>query len=289
MSLSAHVERLLGVPVIGWRPVDRGGWSVAVRGVARLADGRTVFAKLGDVPDTAAAIRAECDVYPRLSGPFVPRLLAADPAVPALVIEDLSGATWPPPWTPELLAQLERLFAELAGTPAPAGLPRLADRVREMGAWELVAADPAPLLATGLVSAAWLDGALPALLEAQASAPTAGDRLLHLDVRSDNLCFRDGRALLVDWNHATVGDPRWDRLLMVHTIEMEGGPPVRELAPDPEPGVVTWMAGFLAVRAGLPAPEGAPRVRGFQRAQLDVLLPWTAELLGLSADFGREW
>jgi hypothetical protein len=281
MNLSEHVERLLGVPVTSWRPVVGGGWSASVRGIAGLADGRTVFAKLGDLPETAAAIRAESRIYPLLSGPFVPRLVAADPSVPLLVVEDLSGATWPPPWTPELLAGLDRLFAELAETRAPAGLPALAERIREIGAWELVAADPAPFLRAGLAPAAWLDRALPALLEAQAAVPTAGDRLLHFDMRSDNLCFRDGRALLVDWNGAVAGDPRWDRLLMVQTIQMEGGPNVRELDPDPEPAILAWVAGYFAARAGLPPPRGAPRVRGFQRAQLEVVLPWAAEVLGL--------
>ena len=281
VNLRDHVERLVRVPVVGWRPVTGGGWTVTVRGVAQLANGRTVFAKLGDVPDTAAAVRAECSVYPLLSGPFVPRLVAADPSVPVLIIEDLSDAAWPPPWTQEHLTALEGLFEELAATRAPAGLPSLAARVPEIGAWDRVAADPAPLLSTGLAPAGWLDSALPVLLEAQLAAPTAGDRLLHFDVRSDNLCFRDGRALLVDWNQAMAGDPRWDRLLMVQTIQLEGGPSVRELAPDPELGILAWMAGYLAARAGLPPPHGAPRVRGFQRAQLEIVLPWAAEVLGL--------
>src|SRR5262249_38627697 len=98
-----HGEGLPGVPGGGGRAGGGGGSSGAVGGVAELADGRTVFAKLGDVPDPAAAIRAECAIYPRLSGPFVPRLVAADASVPVLVIEDLSDATWPPPWTPAAL------------------------------------------------------------------------------------------------------------------------------------------------------------------------------------------
>jgi hypothetical protein len=73
---------------------------------------------------------------------------------------------------------------------------------------------------------------------------------------------------------------------MLHTIEMEGGPPARTLAPDADPGIVAWLAGFFAARACLPPPEGAPRVRGFQRAQLRVVLPWAAELLDLPAPDG---
>jgi hypothetical protein len=34
----------------------------------------------------------------------------------------------------------------------------------------------------------------------------------------------------------------------------------------------------------LPAPPGAPRVRGFQRAQLEVALPWACRVLGLPVE-----
>lgn len=280
-ELSRHIERLLGRRVLGWRPVMQGGWTIARRGVFEVEGGETVFAKMGDVPDTVAAIRAECEVYPLLSGPFVPRLLYADPGVPILILEDLSAATWPPPWTPSLLSGLERLFAELAATVADPRLPTLTGRLREWGAWERIAADPTPLLASGVVSPAWLDRHLAALLDAERSASTEGDRLLHLDVRSDNLCFRGDRPLLVDWNHAVRGNPRWDRLLMLQTIQLEGGPRAEVLAPDADPAVVTWLAGFFAARVGLPPPEGAPGVRAFQKAQLDVVLPWACRLLDI--------
>ena len=62
---------------------------------------------------------------------------------------------------------------------------------------------------------------------------------------------------------------------------MEGGGTVDELLPDADPAIVAWLAGFFASRAGLPPPAGAPKVRGFQRAQLDVVLPWACRLLDL--------
>ena len=280
-DFTAHVERVLGRRVLDWRPVTGGGWSIARRGVFRLEGGESVFAKMGAEADTDAAIRTECAVYPLLSGPFVPRLLGADPAVPVLIIEDLSGAEWPPPWTSSGLVSLEALFAELGGTVASPELPSLSERLVQWPAWERVAADSGPLIASGVIGAAWLDRHLPALLDAQRGASTEGDRLLHLDIRSDNLCFRERRTLLVDWNHAVRGDPSWDRLLMLHTVEMEGGPAAQSQAPATDPGIVAWLAGFLAARVGLPPPAGAPRVRGFQRAQLDVLLPWSCRLLEL--------
>ena len=286
-ALARQVARLLGRQVRAVRYVKGGGWSIAQRAVCELDGGETVFAKMGNVPDTVDAIRTECAVYPLIDGPFVPRLLAADPAVPVLVIEDLSAATWPPPWTPALLAGLENLFAQLAATVADTRIPTLVERLRGWGAWERVAVDPSPLLASGAVEGAWLDKHLGVLLHVQALASADGDRLLHLDVRSDNLCFLDGGALLVDWNHAVRGDPRWDRLLMLQTIELEGGPRAEVQAPHADPAIVAWLAGFFAARVGLPAPEGAPRVRGFQRAQLDVVLPWACRLLHIPPPTAR--
>jgi hypothetical protein len=280
-DFAVQVERVLHRRVLHWRPVLGGGWSVARRGIFVLEGGQSVFAKMGAEADTAAAISSECAVYPLLAGPFVPRLLGADPDVPILIIEDLSAAEWPPPWTPQRLAGLHDLFGQLAATVADPRLPALASRLGEWGAWESVEADPAPLVGAAVVDLPWLERHLPALLHAQRRAGTAGDRLLHLDVRSDNLCFRDGHALLVDWNHAVRGDPRWDRLLMLQNVELEGGPAAAEQAPDADPGIVAWLAGFFAARVGLPPPQGAPRVRGFQLAQLEVVLPWCCRLLGI--------
>ena len=128
--LRREVARLLGTAVTGYRYTP-GGWSVSVRGVLTLADGRTVFAKLGDVPDTARAVRDEIAAC-RLLGrhPFMPRLLAEDSAVPLLVIEDLSRARRVPPWTAPTLDDFRRLCEELGATPAPPGLISLDTEVR---------------------------------------------------------------------------------------------------------------------------------------------------------------
>ena len=91
--------------------------------------------------------------------------------------------------------------------------------------WHDVRDDPGPLLATGVVDAPWLVAALPTLLEASDACPLDGDELLHLDVRSDNLCFRaDGSAVLVDWNLAVIGNARLDVAFWLPTLVSEGGP-----------------------------------------------------------------
>ena len=54
---------------------------------------------------------------------------------------------------------------------------------------------------------------------------SAGEAFLHLDVRSDNICIADGRAVLVDWNWASLGNPRVDLAFWLPSLSHEGGPP----------------------------------------------------------------
>lgn len=282
----ARAEALLGGEAAAWTRVENRIASPNERWLVRLGDGRSAFAKSGFDEQSAGWIRDEHRVYAAVEGSFMPRLLGfEDGGRPVLVIEDLSAATWPPPWTPELVAAAKRALAELAATAPPVGLPRLeADRERLADGWERVAADPEPFLSLGLCSPAWLAAALPALREATAAAPLAGEALLHVDVRSDNLCLRGGRVLLVDWNQAAVGNPLADAVFFAPSLAMEGGPPPEQLvAPGAAPELVALIAGFFACRAGLPAPDWGPHLRPLQRGQLEVALPWAVRELSLLA------
>src|SRR3954452_14282467 len=89
------LERLLGAPVVAERTVA-GGYTLARREVVTLADGRTAFVKTAVDDLTRGWLEAEQRIYAAVSGPFMPRVLAAEPGV--LVLEDLSDAHWPPPW-----------------------------------------------------------------------------------------------------------------------------------------------------------------------------------------------
>jgi hypothetical protein len=249
----------------------------------QLADGRRVFAKVA-LDDVAAGwLRAEHRVYAGVTGSFVPELVGwHDEEVTLLAIEDLTEAHWPPPWNEELvaavLAGLEELHAALPPTKTP-----LLESIRDQFAgWTLVAADPGPLLSTGVCSAVWLERALPLLLEAAATAPLDGNSLLHLDVRSDNLCFVDSRVKLVDWNLAHAGNPAIDVAFWLPSLALEGGPQPWEVLAGAGP-FASVVAGFFACRAGLEPPPGAPTVRDFQRRQLEVALPWAARELGLTS------
>ncbi|MEZ4240454.1 MAG: phosphotransferase [Myxococcota bacterium] len=87
----------------------------------------------------------------------------------------------------------------------------------------------------------------------------AGDALLHLDVRSDNLCLLPDRVVLVDWNHAVRGNPAVDLAFWAPSLRLEGGPAPEALVGDPS--LAALVAGFFAAHAGLPEIPHAPRVR----------------------------
>ena len=103
---------------------------------------------------------------------------------------------------------------------------------RLFGRWEKVAADPAPFLSLGLRDGAWLERRLPALIDAAEAAPVDGDACVHYDVRSDNMCFVGDRAVLVDWNWLSLGNPETDLAGWAPSLRLEGGPQPWELLPS---------------------------------------------------------
>lgn len=253
-----------------------------------LDDGRRVFVKLALDEVAAGWLRSEARVYGAVSTSFVPALVAWHDANDDtfLVLEDLTDAHWPPPWSSTQISLVLDTVDAVHATPPPSGLPLLDNMRDHLDGWPTVAADTEPLHATGLCSVEWLERALPALAEASAGATLAGDALVHLDVRSDNLCFRDDRVVLVDWNFACVGNPLIDAVAWLPSLRLEGGPEPWEIVPDSR-GLAPLIAGYFAARAGLPPPQTAPKVREIQRRQLEVALPWAARELGLSLELAR--
>jgi len=287
-SPAAELEQLLGLRAARWDRVESGGYGrVNAHWRVRFDDGGSVFVKQALDSDAAVWLRKERLVYERVAGLFMPAYFGAYDSGQCffLVLEDLGAAEWPPPWTRERIDAVLSALEALRATPPPAGLGFLADRRDSIVGWPGVREDPEPLLSTGLCSRRWLEEALPALLSACDDAELGGNDLLHLDVRSDNLCFKGTDAVLVDWNLACVGNGRFDAAFWLPSLRLEGGPEPWEVLPDAGP-LAAAVAGFFAVRAGLPAPAGAPTVREFQRRQLEVALPWAARELGLPAPRG---
>jgi Phosphotransferase enzyme family len=281
--IEERLERLLGRRVISLRRIEGRGYSVAYRAVAALDDGSTVFVKAGTEPVTSEFVSEEIRFYRAVSAPFMPLVYASEEAEdePLLVLEDLSGGRWPPPWDDGAVAAVRETLAAVAATPSPAWLAPITDQAEWLlGGWAEIKRDPAPFLSLGVCSAAWLDEALPALRNAAESAPIAGDALLHLDVRSDNICLTSRGAVLVDWNNACVGNPDLDVAAWLSSLHLEGGPPPEDILAGAG-GYAAALAGFFASRAALRPPETAPSVRRIQLAQLEIALPWAIRELGL--------
>lgn len=169
---------------------------------------------------TAGWLRDEHRIYAAVQDSFLPELLAFDDDGdrPALALEDLSEGPWPPPWPDGSIDAVLRALDELHAVEPPPGVPSMLDFERLFLGWDEVERDPAPFLSLGLCSETWLGNALPTLCEAAETAPFAGDALVHLDARSDNICLREGRAVLVDWNQACLANPNVDLASWVSSL-----------------------------------------------------------------------
>jgi len=274
-ELDERIERALGARPVRYdaRP---GGYSTADRFTVTLADGRRIFVKSSSAPNMAGWLRREHEVYAALSGSFIPALLGWDDdgERPLLAIDDLSGADWAPHWDAARVEAVLAALDELGGCEPPPNTQPVRQTFAELfDRWRMVEADPEPFLSLGLRDRAWLERRLPTILAAAEAAPVDGDRVCHLDVRSDNLCFHGGRAILVDWNWASLANPALDVAAWLPSVRVEGGPPPWEVLPDGG-ALAAFVAGVWAAVAGLPPPETAPAVREVQRRQLAVALDW---------------
>jgi thiamine kinase-like enzyme len=278
-ELASRIERLVGARVESYRVVE-GGYTPALRLLCETSGG-SFFAKVGTTQGTSKSLSREIQIYNLLSGDFMPRLVASEDreSEPILIIEDLSGQHWPPPWDERqielTLAQIDALHGARARVETFAQTHEACD-----ANWRAVAADPEPFLALGAADAAWLEAALPTLIRYEERCTTEGDSLTHCDLRSDNICLAKERAVFVDWNSACLSNPRLDLGFWLPSLAYESGREPEKILPD-APEVAAWVSGFFAARAGLPRISYAPRVRAVQRRQLETALPWAARALDL--------
>lgn len=282
-----RARRALGATPVSWRPVLAHGAPATRRSLVELPDGRSAFVKIAAYGYVAEWFRHERRAYEALDGErFLPRIVGWDDdgEAPLLAIEDLSDARWPPPWDGAAVDGVVETLDALHHLTPRVELPEAEERQFGLDSWPDVVEDPGPFLSVGLCSKAWLEAHLEALAAASAAATIEGPAVLHFDVRSDNLCFRDGRVLLVDWNHACVGNPLVDTAAWLPSLHAEGGPPPETVLPDDTPGlpeIASLLAGYFSARGGLPPIAQAPHARRLQREQAATALPWAARLLGL--------
>jgi len=284
-----RVRRALGATPVAWRTASGHGAPSHRRFVVDLDRRRSAFVKIAALDYTSDWLREEHRLYWALDGhPFLPRLLGWDddgiaPRSPSRTYPARRGRRRGT--SVGSMPFLDTLDAVHATVP-PDGVPPAVQSQFGPDGWPDVVADPQPFLSLGLCSPGWLDEDLVVLAEASANAEIGGTSLLHFDVRSDNLCLREGRAVLVDWNNACVGNAMLDTAAWLPSLASEGGPPPHAILPDDVPGlpeIASLLAGYFCARAGLPHIPQAPHARPLQLRRSRTSLPWAARLLGLPA------
>jgi aminoglycoside phosphotransferase (APT) family kinase protein len=288
----AAVEHALGSPVVE-AASQRGGYGPSLASICVLADGRRVFVKAvspAQNPDSPAMMRREAKIASCLPNRApAPALLHQldDGDWIVLVFEYVNGRLPVMPWDPHELQRVIAATVALGDLVPRSPLRSVAQHYGSMFVgWRTLAAGP-----PGAIADRWCRERRAELAAAEArwEDATAGDRLLHGDVRSDNvLLTSDGRVMFVDWTSTCIGAGWFDALAMLPAVELEGGGPperVMELAGlrlDPAEilPLVAALAGYFTERGRLPDPPGLPTLRAFQRAQGEVTTAWLRRLWG---------
>jgi aminoglycoside phosphotransferase (APT) family kinase protein len=296
-TVRAAVEAVLGAPVVEALS-QPGGFSPGTADRVRTAAGTRAFVKAvspDQNPLSPAMHRREAEVTAGLPATApAPRLLGHhdDGHWIVLVLQDVEGRHPVTPWDEReldrVLAALERLAVATTPAPAEIGLrPAEVAEAENLGGWARLRDDPDPGL--DVWSAAHLDEWC-ARAE-RAVGLLAGNTLVHLDIRADNLLLGpDGTVTVVDWPAAAIG-PAWlDRLLLLINVRLHGGldTTVRLADLAARTGVdrvdlidvLAGYGGYFADAARRPPPPGLPTLRAFQRAQADAVTAWLRELEG---------
>lgn len=293
-GVRAAVEERLGSPVVSARSQDS-GFTPGFASVLACEDGSRHFVKAASTRAQrmfAAAYREEVRKLAALPAAApAPRLLWSFEAEGWFVLstEYVDARAPHRPWR---LAELELCLATLAAavpvlTPPPDGLelPTAAEEFAEWPAyWDHLRATRPDLLPH-------LDEA--AALAGRYAEVVAGETLVHVDVRDDNvLLTTDGRALLCDWNWPVVGaawldslfaliGPRGDGLDVAAVVA--ANPLLAGVPAESVDVVLALVTGYFLRSAEEPVPPTSPHLRDAQRWQGEVCWEWLGERRGWSA------
>lgn len=285
--LRREIEQRLGSVVVAVES-QTAGFTPGMASVLTCADGSRHFVKAASVK----AQRMFADAYREEARKL--RLLPSEAPAPRLkwVLEDdwvvlgieyVACRTAARPWQEADLEAASAMLVEAARvlTPAPAigtatfaeelaGLPALWDHVRATR--DLPRADEAAALA------------------ARFADVTAGDTLVHSDVRDDNLLFTpEGEVLLCDWNWPVVGAAWLDSLFLLigprgDGLDVEahlaGHPLLSDVPAEHIDIVLALLAGYFLKAADDPVPPTSPHVRDAQRWQGEVVWDWLCKRRG---------
>ncbi|GLY95108.1 phosphotransferase [Actinoplanes sp. NBRC 103695] len=285
------VADALGSPITGHADLH-GGMSPGPAVCLRLADGRRVFVKAVSAEVRAhnhAMILQEAWILDTLP-PSVPaprRLATVEHGPWVALATTWAGGSAGELWTDTSIEAVAHACRTASGHRAPDTLPPVAERIfhfdgwarmlenRAGGDWEAAHAGPAATVVAGWER--W----------------TAGDALVHRDLRLDNTAVQaaDGSAVLLDWAYASAGAPWIDLAQLAADVVATGhvlGPEVATdrahrlvegLPPDASRFVV-GLAGMWCIRAAtVPDTPVMPRISAWRRARSVALRPLVARLI----------
>lgn len=285
--LREEIARRLGSPVVSAHSAGA-GFTPGFASVLTCEDGTRHFVKAASKKAQRPFADAHREEIRRLralpGGLPVPRLRWSfeDDLWVALGLEHLPGRNPARPWTrPDLDLTLDALevVAERL-TPPPLPLPAFADElVGSLTCWDRLARRSPDL--------AHLEEAR-ALAEGFTDV-TAGDTLVHTDVRDDNVVLARGRAFLCDWNWPTRGAAWIDTVALLVAVHGDGHDAdailgarrlTRDVDPDDVDALLALLAGFFLERAAQPVPNSSPYLRAHQRWYGDAAWSWLSTRRG---------
>ncbi|MWB99717.1 aminoglycoside phosphotransferase family protein [Agromyces seonyuensis] len=293
-GVRAAVERTAGSPVARTE-LATAGFSVGFAGLVVFEDGTRRFLKAGDGatnPETARLHRSEARLAGDLPHGIAPELdwmLEAEDWV-VVAFEAIDGRQ-PGPWS---LDDLDAVLAAQAAVAAVPGSPRMPSAEAAVAGlfdgWRRVrSGEHAERMPD------WASGRLDELVELERCAPSAvaGDALVHLDLRADNVLIeRSGRVRIVDWPHACRGAGWTELPFFAPAVVADGAPEgldaervfarsplAAAVERDALRAVVTGWAGRLLLSSFQPAPPGIPTLRAFQTRHAVPLAAWARDLL----------
>jgi len=289
------VAEALGAAIVDHTDLH-GGMSPGPAAGLRLADGRQIFVKAVSAEVRAhnhAMILQESAILDALpaSAP-APRRLATVARGPwiALATTWAAGATGGP-WTDASITAVAKACRTTSGHRAPGALPPVAERIFDFDGWTR-------LLEIG-AGDAWEEAhAGPAAdLVAGWERWTAGDALVHRDIRLDNTAVdAQGRsAVLLDWAYAAAGAPWIDLAQLAADVVATGHALGHQAATDrayrllrtlpPEASrFVVGLAGMWCIRAATIPDTVMPNISTWRRARSAALRPLVTRLI---TDFSR--
>ena len=284
------MAQALGATIVSHKDL-RGGMSPGPAAGLRLADGRRVFVKA-----ISAEVRAHNHAIVLQESAILDTLPMSVPAPRRLATVEYGpwialATTWATgttagPWTDAAIAAVTQACRTTSGHRAPDTLPPVAERIFDFDGWMRVLK-----IGTGDVWEAAYAGPAADVV-AGWERWTAGDALVHRDIRLDNTAVDTvgGSAVLLDWAYAAAGAPWIDLAQLAADVVATGHALGQQAATDRAYGLlrtlppeasrfVVGLAGMWCIRAATIPDTVMPSISTWRRTRSAALQPLVTRLI----------